>query len=224
MKKVLNGQNIYGKKAWKKNRINIDKLIDKYNETFHDDEFNNCFIKFIWDYYKEKTISKKVLINQENKYILYNEKEFAQSKNVSEDMINCIEELGNNWRINHLSDKITNIELPIKHDIDYAVNMIKRSIDNDKEKSFILTRFVEKNNEKRENIYYLSKLLFSNKIRDKYIIENFKEEIWIDSDEFIIDKIIKDCEKWEKYSNVSIALEDFNKLLNFLYSNNEKIF
>ena len=212
-------------KGLEKNRIDVNKLIDKYNESQHDIEFNNCFIKFIWDYYKEKTISKKVLINQNNMYILYNEKEFVQSKNISEDMINCIEELGINWRINHLSDKITSIELPIKHDIDYAVNMIKKSIDNDKEKSFILTRYVEKNNERRENIYYLSKLLFDNKIGEKYIIENFNGEIWKDSDEFIIEKMIVTCEKWEKYSKVSISIEeDFNKLLNFLYSNNEKIF
>ena len=63
-----------------KNRIDIYKLIDKYNESTHDDDFNNCFIKFIWDYYKEITKTKKVLINQENNYVYYKEKEFAQSK------------------------------------------------------------------------------------------------------------------------------------------------
>ena len=121
-----------------KNRIDIVKLIDKYNESKHDDEFNNCFIKFIWDFYKEIAKTKKVLINQENNYILYKETEFGQSKNVSEDMINCIEELGNKWRINHLNNKITSIELPIKHDINYAVNIIKKSIDNDKVKVLFL--------------------------------------------------------------------------------------
>ena len=211
-------------KGLEKNRIDIVKLIDKYNESKHDDEFNNCFIKFIWDYYKEFAKIKKVLINQENNYILYNETEFGQSKNVSEDMINCIEELGNKWRINHLNNTITSIELPIKHDTAYAVNIIKKSIDNDKEKSFILARYVEKNNEKRENIYYLSKLFFKDKVGEKYIVENFEEEIWINSDEFIIDKLITTCEKWEKYSNIEISLDEFNKFLNFLYRNNDKIF
>ena len=206
------------------NRIDINKLIDKYDKSNHDAEFNNCFIKFIWDYYKEKTIEKKVLINQDNNYILYNEKEFAQSLNVSEDMINCIEELGYKWRINHLSKSITSIELPIKHDVNYAINIIKKQIENDKEKSFILVRYVAKNNLKRENLFYLSKLLFKKEIGEKHVVENFDEEIWRISDEYILEKLVSNCEKWQKISNVSIPLEDFNKLLNFLYENNEKIF
>ena len=32
-------------KVLEKNRIDINKLIDKYNESLHDNEFNNCFIK-----------------------------------------------------------------------------------------------------------------------------------------------------------------------------------
>ena len=206
------------------NRIDIYKLIDKYNSSKHDDEFNNCFIKFIWDYYKELTFNNKILINQEDDYVLYNEKEFAQCINVSEDMINCMEELGNKWRINHLSKKITSIELPIKNDVNFAVNVIKKSIDNDKEKSYILTRYVEKNNEKRENLYYFSKLLFKNKINEKYIVENFKDDIWKDSDEFIINQIISMAEKWEYFNSITIDIEDYNKLLNFLYENNNKLF
>ena len=139
-------------------------------------------------------------------------------------MINCIEELGNDWRINHLNNKITSIELPIKHDINYAINVIRKSIENDKKKSFILVRYVTKNDEKRENIFYLSKLLLPNEIGKKYIVENFKEEIWRDADIYIIEKIISTCEKWESLPNAPISLNDLNKLLNFLYKNNNKIF
>ena len=207
-----------------KNRININLLIKKYNESKHDMEFNNCFIKFIWDYYKNLTFENKILINQENNYVIYNEKEFAQNINVSEDMINCVEELGNKWRINHLNNNITSIELPIKHDIDYASNIIKKTIENNKEKSFILTRYVEKNNIKREIIYDLSKLLFKDKIGKKYIVENFKEDIWKISDDYIIEKMISIAQKWGKLSNISINIENYNKLLNFLYEKNNKIF
>ena len=140
-------------KNLEKNRIDIYSLIKKYNESKHDFDYNNCFIKFIWNYYKKLTLDNKILINQENNYVIYNEKEFSQSNNVSEDMINLIEELGNKWRINHLNKKIISIELPIKHDIDYSISLIKKTIENDKEKSYILTRYVEKNNIKRENIY-----------------------------------------------------------------------
>ena len=207
-----------------KNRININVLITKYNESKHDMEFNNCFIKFIWDYYKNLTFENKILINQENNYIIYNEKEFAQNINVSEDMINCIEELGNKWRINHLNNNITSVELPIKHDIDYASNIIKKTIENFKEKSFIITRYIEKHNIKRETIYDLAKLLFKNKIGEKYIVENFKEDIWKISDDFIIEKMISIAQKWRHFTNIDLNVENFNKLLNFLYEKNNKIF
>ena len=70
-----------------------------------------------FNFYIEKISS---LINQEDDYVLNNEKEFAQCINASEDMINCIEELGNKWRINHLGKNITSIELPIKNDVNFA--------------------------------------------------------------------------------------------------------
>ena len=206
------------------NRIDINKLIDKYNESKHSVEYNNCFIKFIWENYKELTFTKRVLINQENEYILYNEKEFAQSINVNEDIINCVEELGNKWRQNHLKTNITSIEIPIKHNIDFAINIIKKAIENDKENCYILARYVEKNNKKRETIYHLSKLLFEKKIREKYIVEDFKEEIWRDADTYLINKMVETAESWDIFSSVTLNVEDYNILLNFFYENNNRIF
>jgi len=87
-----------------------------------------------------------------------------------------------------------------------------------------LTRYVEKNNEKRENLYYFSKLLFKNKIKEKCVVENFKDDIWKDSDEFIINQIISMVEKWEYFNSITIDIEDYNKLLNFLHENNNKLF
>ena len=93
-----------------KNRIDIYKLINKYNSSSNENEFNNIFIKFIYDNYKPLLKTQKVLIKQENNYIYYND-EFAQSINVPEDIIECIEELGIKWPKNHLNNKITSIEL-----------------------------------------------------------------------------------------------------------------
>ena len=207
------------------NRIDIHKLIEKYNESEHSVEYNNCIIKFIWENYKELTFTKRVLINQENKYILYNEKEFAQSINVNEDIINCIEELGNKWRQNHLNNNITSIEIPIKHNIDFAINYIKKKVEKDKENnSYILARYIQKNDKKRETTYHLSKLLFEDKIGEKYIVDNFKEEVWIEADAYLINKMIEIAENWYKLSSISLNIEDYNLLLNFLYENNNKIF
>ena len=167
------------------NRITINKCINKY-QLYNNDKFNNKFIKFVFEYYKPLLKNNKILINQQNNYVLYDEKEFALSTNVPEDLINCLEELGYNWRENHLSNKITTIELPIKHDYDFAVLQIKKLIEKDKNKSYILTRYVQANNEMRENIYYFTKLLFPNKIKDKYIVNNFIDEIWQKSNELYL--------------------------------------
>ena len=75
-----------------------------------------------------------------------------------------------------MNNNITSIDLPINHDIDFF-NIIKNSIENNKEKSYILTRYVEKDNQKRETIYFISKLLLKNKIGEKYIVNNFKDEV-----------------------------------------------
>jgi hypothetical protein len=139
-------------------------------------------------------------------------------------MVNCIEELGNKWRVNHLSNKITSIELPIKHDTNYAINIIKESIDKDKDKSYILTRFVEKNNAKRETIYYLSTIFFKDKIGEKYEVENFNKDIWKSSDEYIIKEMISIARNWKNFDSKTIDIDDYNKFLNFLYEINDKLF
>ena len=199
------------------NIIDINLLIDKYNNSNPNFKYINTFIKFIFDNYKSLLKSKQILINQENEFIFYNEEKFYQSINIPEDMINCIEELGIVWRKNHLNDKINSIELPIKHDYDYAKNQIKKIIDNDLTKSYNLVRFILKDNFKRESMYYFSKLFFNDIIKEKIIVQNLIEEIWEISDKYLINEIISKVEEWTNLSKILISLEDYNKLLNFLY-------
>ena len=137
--------------------IDINLLIDKYNNSNPNFKYINTFIKFIFDNYKSLLKSKQILINQENEFIFYNEEKFYQSINIPEDMINCIEELGIVWRKNHLNDKINSIELPIKHDYDYAKNQIKKKIDNDLTKSYNLVRYILKDNFKRKVKFLIMK-------------------------------------------------------------------
>ena len=206
------------------NIIDINLLIDKYNNSNPNFKYINTFIKFIFDNYKSLLKSKQILINQENEFIFYNEEKFYQSINIPEDMINCIEELGIVWRKNHLNDKINSIELPIKHDYDYAKNQIKKIIDNDLTKSYNLVRFILKDNFKRESMYYFSKLFFNDIIKEKIIVQNLIEEIWEISDKYLINEIISKVEEWTNLSKILISLEDYNKLLNFLYIYNDNIF
>ena len=212
------------KNGLENNRIDIHKLIHKYNKSEHSFEFNNKFIRFIWENYKQLTFKEKVLINQENNYIIYDEKEFAQSINIPEDIIDCIEELGIKWKINHLHNEINSINIPKQHNIDYAINEIKNLIENNKEKSYKLVRYVDKNNKKRKTLYNLSKLLFKEKIGEIYIVQNFKDEIYNIADKYLIGKMLETAEKWNNYSEITINKDEYNCLLNFLYENNNKLF
>ena len=212
-------------KDLKENRIDINLLIDKYNKSQLDFDFINIFVKFIFENYKPLLKTKQILKNQENNFILYNEDKFAQSINVPEDIINCIEELGFKWRNEHLNNKINSIELPIKHDYDYAVNLIKKIIEEDKTtKSYILVRYVFKDNITRESMYYFSKLFFKELVKEAIYVQNFVEEIWKNSDEYLIENIISKITECKNLKKLVINIEDFNKLLNFLYYYNEKIF
>ena len=212
-------------KDLEKNRIDINLLIDKYNNTQLAYEFINKFVKFIFDNYKSLLKTKLILINQENKFILYYEDKFAQAINVPEDIINCIEDLGFDWRKNHLNNNINSIELPIKHDYNFAVNLIKKIIDDDKEtKSYILVRYVIKDNYTRESMYYLSKLFFKDLVKEIIYVQNFIEDIWKSCDEYLIKNIIKNIAECKSLNKIAITIEDFNKLLNFLYYYNDKIF
>jgi len=221
----------WSKYIWKddieNNLIDIYKCINKYNNSNYSNDFKNKFIKFIFDYYKDLLKTSKILINQKNNFILYDENEFAQSINVPEDIINCIEELGYNWRENHLSNIINSIELPIRHDYDYAIVLIRKEIEKDKNKSYILTRYVQNKNIIQSDIFYFSKIFFPEKIKDKIIVNNFKDKIYEISNQFIVENILNIIENIKNISNISkfnLDLENYNKLVNVLYLCNDKIF
>ena len=209
------------------NLIDIYKCINKYSHSNYNNDFKNKFIKFVFDNYKDLLKTNKILINQNNNFILYDENEFAQSNNVPEEIINCIEELGYNWREKHLSNIINSIELPIRHDYDYAIILIRKAIEKDKNKSYILTRYVQNNNIIQTNIFYFSKIFFPEKIKDKYIVNNFIDKIYEISNQFIVGKILNLIENIKNISNISeihLDIENYNKLVNVLHLYNDKIF
>ena len=209
------------------NLIDIYKCINKYNHSNYNIDFKNKFIKFVFDYYKDLLKTNTILINQKNNFILYDENEFAQSINVPEDIINCIEELGYNWREKHLSNNINSIELPIRHDYDYAIILIRKEIEKDKNKSYILIRYVQNNNEIQSNIFYFSKIFFPEKIKDKIIVNNFIDKIYEITNLFIVEQIlniIENIKNISKISEIHLDIETYNKLLNVLYLYNDKIF
>ena len=64
----------WSKFLWEKdleeNRIDINLLIDKYNNTPKNFDYINIFVKFIFDYYKSLPKTKQILVNQENNFVI----------------------------------------------------------------------------------------------------------------------------------------------------------
>ena len=206
-------------------RITINMLIKQYQNQILDFDKINDFIKFIWNYYPELLKENKILINQENEYILYYD-DFAEAKDVSDDLVECIEELGQNWKTKHLHNKINSIQLPCKHDISFAEKKIKEMIKLQPLKSFILAKYINKGDEERILFHSLIKKIFPYKLGEIKFVEGFSNEIWVEADNFIIKKIIEEIISWKKLQNIplDISVDYFNKILNYLYSKNSKYF
>ena len=81
----------------------------------------------------------------------------------------------------------------------------------------------EMNLEKKFIIFPNYFLKRKRKLTNKIIVDNFIEEIWKKSDEYIINEIISISEKWGRLSKMTINFDDYNKLLDFLYLFNDKI-
>lgn len=62
-----------------------------------------------------------------------------------------MEELGIEWRKNHLHRKIISIQIPLHHDHQFAMGMIKEN--NHETKKFIMSRYVIEGNDKHEKMF-----------------------------------------------------------------------
>ena len=191
-------------------RITINMLIEQYQEQNLNFEQKNEFIKFIWDYYKELLKDNKILINQKNEFVLYYD-DFAEAKEVSEDMVECIEELGDKWKENHLHNQIKSIELPCKHEISYAEKLIRQKIKLNPSKSFILAKYINKGDEERILFYSIIKMIFENEISEIKFVEGFNKEIWTEADDYIINMIIEEIASWKAINSITkdISYKDF---------------
>ena len=221
----INWSEYLWKEGLEEKRIIINNLIEQYQRQNLDLDKKNEFIKFIWDYYKNLLKENKILINQKGEFTLYTN-DFAEAKDVSDDMVDCIEELGKKWRETHLHNKINSIELPYKHDISFAEKQIRETIKLNPVKSFILAKYINKGDEERILFHFLIKKIFNGKIGNIKFVDDFNNEIWTESDNYIIKKIIEEVVNWKSINSLpfDVSKDDFNKILNLLYCKNSNSF
>ena len=206
--------------------INISKLFEKFcsNETKMDIEFINSFISFAWEYHQNLLRMYPVLINDNKEHIYYSDN-IALSVGVSKSVIDCIEELGEGWRMNHLWSEINSIVLPLKHNKEYAMTRIKELIKNNSSiyKCLILTKYIINGNTKRQKMFdFASQMFRSEKIifTAVYVEKGeIDEDVYNDSDKHLFDDMISKIHDWYRKDNSVVS--NFKDLIEFIYSNVE---
>ena len=82
----------------------------------------------------------------------------AYSKDIPENLIDCIENLNIKWKKNHIHKYITEYTTGIQHDIDYAVLKINEKVKNNIDNALILIEHIPYNEDKefvdKRNIIY----------------------------------------------------------------------
>jgi len=122
--------------------------------------------------------------------------DLTTSKDVPDNMIDCIEELGIKWKLNHIHKMIDQFTFGIGHTIDDAVTKIHINI---KELSQYLTliSYIPEDNEnieflhKRQTIYELCSVVFEYLHLNKKNGNGFPDKLWDKVDEYIFKKLIE---------------------------------
>ena len=201
---------------------NINNLKSKINFTWN---WYDGFLSFIKKYHLQYLEEYAIIPNMFSEFISLTHK-LAMSKNISENMIDCLENLKIEWKKNHLHQNIINYSTGIEHDIDFAISKINNSVKNNLNKALILIEYIPYNEdeeyiEKRNAIYDFCSVVWENQLKEKKDGSGFPSTLWDKIDNFIIKEIVEDIKEnrkiCEKYT--INFMEKFLKYITENYSN-----
>jgi len=196
-----------------KNISNLSKIINKNVWEWIDD-----FLLFIKNYHYEyfMNLNCAIIPNMNSEFVVL-DLNFASSKDVPENMIECMENLGIRWREEHLHKNLINFTIGMLHNIKYAVSKILECVDKWSDKVLFLMQYIPNDSiseyqKKREMIYELCSIIFKDKKLQKKDGTKFPEEIWDKFDVMVCNKII---EKIKEYGHIcnECSIEFINKFL-----------
>ena len=208
---------------------NVTNLRNKINFTWN---WFDDFLSFIKDYHYQYLELYAIIPNMSSEFVKLSNN-LAYSKDIPENLIDCIENLNIKWKKNHIHKNITEYTTGIQHDIDYAVLKINEKVKNNIDNALILIEHIPYNEDKefvdkRNIIYEFCSVVWENKLKQKKDGKGFPKTLWDKIDNFVIKEIIKDIEIHqildEKY-NINF-MEKFLKYFtdNYTYYANYEIF
>ena len=181
-----------------KNIGNLSKIINSNAWDWIDD-----FLQFIKNFHFEyfKSLNCAIIPNMNSDFVLL-DSNLALSKDVPENMIECMKNFNIKWKEEHLNENLINFRTGIEHNIKYAVSNILECIDEWSDKVLILMHYIPDDNnsefqQKREMIYELCSIMFKDKMSKKKDGTKFPEELWDKIDNMAFNKIIEKIERYE---------------------------
>jgi len=120
----------------------------------------------------------------------------SSSKEVPDNMIECLEKIGQAWKVNHIHKSIKKYVGGVDHNIQYAISIIKGHFSQWSDKILIVISYIPNDHgdkkylEKRNIIYDLCKTIYGNSMPDKMDGSTFPEILWNGLDEIVFSKII----------------------------------
>ena len=195
---------------------NIKKLSELITNNVW--EWIDDFLQFIKKYnYEFFTNTKYAIIPNMNSDFVKLDQNLELSKDLPENMIECIEKFNFKWREEHLHKDLVNFTTGLEHNIEFVVSKLLEYFKEWSDDVLILMHYIPNDNnsefqQKREMIYEVCSMIFKDKMSTKKDGTKFPEEIWSKIDEMLYIKII---EKIQKYEHVceQCSIEFINKFL-----------
>ncbi|KAG4104427.1 hypothetical protein H8356DRAFT_1369783 [Neocallimastix lanati (nom. inval.)] len=176
---------------------NITNLENKIGNSW---KYINSFILFIKNHHNEFIKNYNIIPNMKSEFIKLNNN-VSTSKEVPENMIECLEELGNQWKSYHIHKNINVDNICDDHDINIAISTIQSYFNKWSDKILILISYIpndyenKKLIEKRETIYELCSLIWNDSMPTKRNGNSFPERIWNGIDEILFENLIEHIER-----------------------------
>ena len=160
------------------------------------------FLFFIRKYHFQYLEQYAIIPNMLSEFIALTDN-LASSKNIPDNMIECLENIKIEWKKNHIHKNLIRYSTGNEHNIDYAILKIQDAIKDNINKALILIEYIPNDEEKgyiekRNTIYEFCKVVWENQLKEKKDGSGFPKELWDKIDDFIIDKIVRDIEKHKK--------------------------
>jgi len=198
---------------------NMNSLSNKINDIWN---WYDDFLVLIKHFHPEYLEKYAIIPNMYSDFVKLTNG-LSSSKDIPENMIECLLNLGIDWKKNHFHNKINKYSTRTDHNIEYAVSMIIQSLKNNFKNKLILIHYVpydgkEEYIKERNLIFEFCSVVWKDEMTNKKDGNKFPKELWDKTDNEIIEKIIEEIVNKEKIGGIFTA-EFMLKFLEFLLKN-----